>query len=148
MKKVISLVLVLVLCFSLAACGGSKKTKTVELTNLNFDDYLSLEFEIENFDKGQLDQAGKLFAPSFDLTITVKAAGEYTFADTVLKLVLTDKANAANMGLGAEKIVIEIDENGNGSYKKEGITWTFNSVATPEYEVMKAVSEVTGTVTK
>lgn len=42
MKKVISIMLVLVMCFSLCACTGETKTNEIELTLDNYDDYLEI----------------------------------------------------------------------------------------------------------
>ena len=144
MKKVFTLIFVLVLCLSLCACGASKEPEEVELTVNNFDEYLTVSFEINNFDEGRLTPDEEIYNPSFDLVINVKATdSKYKFADTKLKLILTDKANSLNtdMALGAEII---IDSEGNGVFTKEGIDWIATSVAKPDYQILTAVSEVSG----
>ena len=151
MKKTIVLVLALILCLSLCACGSGgsnvsdKKPETVELTVYNFEEYLTVTFEIKNFDEGQLAPGVELYNPTFDLVVNVKAVDpEYKFTNTVLKLILTDKANATNLTMSSSPAELVIDENGNGTFTKEGISWTASTVAKPQYQILTAVSEVSG----
>lgn len=161
MKKALSLILVLVMCLSLCACNtsnsgnsgnsgnSSKKTEEIELTAYNFEKYLTVTFEIKNFDEGQLAPDVELYTPTFDLVVHVEAAdSDYKFTDTVLNLTLSDKANVTNLDLNVNKIEIVIDENGNGKFTKEGISWTASAVAEPQYEILTAVSDVSGIATK
>ena len=158
MKKALSLILVLVMCLSLCACNtsnsgnsgnSSKKTEEIELTAYNFEKYLTVTFEIKNFDEGQLAPDVELYTPTFDLVVHVEAAdSDYKFTDTVLNLTLSDKANVTNLDLNVNKIEIVIDENGNGKFTKEGISWTASAVAKPQYEILTAVSDVSGIATK
>ena len=143
MKKTISLLLALVMCLPLCACGGSSEPTEVELDAYNFEEYLSVTFEVKNFDEGHLDPAGTVFRPELDLLVTVKAIDpEYKFSGTVLKLTIHDEANPMNH---RQTIEIVIDENGNGAVLLEGISWTTNAVSRPKYKILTAVSEVSGT---
>lgn len=164
MKKALSLILVLVMCLSLCACNtsntsnsgnsgnsgnSSKKTEEIELTAYNFEKYLTVTFEIKNFDEGQLAPDVELYTPTFDLVVHVEAAdSDYKFTDTVLNLTLSDKANVTNLDLNVNKIEIVIDENGNGTFSKDSISWTASAVAEPQYEILTAVSDVSGIATK
>ena len=152
MRKALSLILALVVCLSLCACssgGSSRKPEEVELTANNFEKYLTVTFEIKNFDEGQLAPDVELYNPTFDLVVNVEASDpEYKFTDTVLKLTLSDKANATNLDLSVNQIEIVIDENGNGKFTKEGISWMASAVAKPQYEILTAVSDVSGIATK
>ena len=42
MKKAVSIILALVMCLSMCACAGGTKTKEIELTLDNYDDYLKI----------------------------------------------------------------------------------------------------------
>ena len=155
MKKALSLILVFVMCLPLCACNtsnsgnSSKKPEEIELTAYNFEKYLTVTFEIKNFDEGQLAPDVELYKPTFDLVIHVEATdSDYKFTDTVLNLTLSDKANVTNLDLNVNKIEIVIDENGNGKFTKEGISWTASAVAKPQYEILTAVSDVSGFATR
>lgn len=58
MKKALSLILALVLCLSLCACGGTEeaKTESVALTTANISQYLKVNATVEecNFDEGEM----------------------------------------------------------------------------------------------
>lgn len=155
MKKALSLILVFVMCLSLCACNTSntsnsgKKPEEIELTAYNFEKYLTVTFEIKNFDEGQLAPDVELYKPTFDLVVHVEATdSDYKFTDTVLNLTLSDKANVTNLDLNVNKIEIVIDESGNGKFTKKGISWTASAVAKPQYEILTAVSDVSGIATR
>ena len=145
MKKALSLILALVLCLSLCACGG--KAKEVILNENNFREYLIVTIEVENFDEGKFSPEAELYQPTFDLVVTVKAGDpDYQFSGTSLKLVLQDEANPAN--LSAREIEITVDENGNGTYTQEDCSWMGTTAKEPVYTILTALSTVTGTATK
>ena len=173
MKKMTALLLAVVLCLSLWACDSSPEPNTpdeptkakketfgytvpitkptepaeTELTVYNFQDYLTVSFEIQNFKEGRLAPDVDLYSPAYDLVIVVSSADpDYTFQNTVLTLVLTDKANSTNLDLSVDPVRIEIDENGNGIATREDCGWMASSVTIPQYDILIALSEVTGIV--
>ena len=173
MKQMPALLLAIVLCLSLCACDRSPEPNTpdepakakketlgytvpltkptepveTELTIYNFPDYLTVSFEIQNFREGRLAPDVDLYSPTYDLVIVVSPTdSHYTFQNTVLTLVLTDKANPGNLALGTDHIRIEIDENGNGIATREDCGWMASLVAMPQYDILIALSEVTGIV--
>ena len=66
MKKAISLLLALVLCLSLCACG--KKTETIEITTENWNEYFTIE-QVETWQENAFGEYDNL---KIDLVLSIK----------------------------------------------------------------------------
>ena len=89
MKKIVALLLVLTMCFSLVACGGTKTPSEVQLTVENINDYLAFEF-----DYSKVKRESKL-GISFGYTdITMRSyaisAGSFSNAEITVEIPLTN----------------------------------------------------------
>lgn len=91
MKKLLSLMLVIVLCLSLCACGGSKEAKTSEapktvpLTMDNFTQHLSVE---RNTEKEDLTWGTTVLQTTFEDTVTIVPLMPGLYEDVQLQVAL------------------------------------------------------------
>ena len=80
MKKLISFVLLLAICFSLGACSSNTKVskETIEITADNFQDYFFIEIETNNYEVKSGNLIGTYYEDGYadcNLRIGQKVAG-------------------------------------------------------------------------
>ena len=122
MKKAISILLVLVMCFGMCGCAGETKSNEIKLTLANYKDYLSLKywtgFEDEWEHRSVMKLTGGEYTKYFYSTIYGYGKAEATttnFNFNNVKIVLRVKGSTIAMtklppwGLTGDEVTVPFD---------------------------------------
>ena len=158
MKKVLSLLLALVMCVSLCACGASGNPVTI--TEENFEDYFILDVSVENF---EIDKKPGISVTQnrgvADLVATARLKKDVAYENLVIEVsVLTSgmlwtgnrytlKLQFDKNGYAEEKLEIMTDYNGLEPARPELYPASKLSTLEPgAFEYENATVKVLGTI--
>ena len=126
MKKAISILLVLVLCLSMCACGGT--SKEIKLTTENIEDYLDFEFAMYSDgdyekiiyhvwrpDKNSYYQTSQLGTRAVCLLKVAGVSQNYNYSDISVTIRITGKYAALKKS--------DVSNGGWGKYQYEYFTY-------------------------
>ena len=118
MKKTIAILLALCLCTILCSCGNVKAGQTVKTTTLsteNWDKYLRIEMETQNYNCKETSVLGTTFATgTADCVISISKSVPCNFSNAVIKI----EVYSSTLFWKEETKTIDVHISADGNAKK------------------------------
>lgn len=117
MKKILSLLLVLVTIITITGCGKKEPVK-VDLTSDNFNDYIILNVQFDNADT---KTKSSIMGREYKGTATLKATAKLKKDVDVENIVIEGSVSPSGMLWASEEYTfkLELDKNGEAEYSKD-----------------------------
>ena len=146
MKRIISLIALLTICFSLCACtSGAPKTETIQLTATNFSDYFYLECETTSYESHVVEVLGYAFETGYaDCQISISKKKPCEPSDVILTLDVYSTGISWDEKPKTVTVKVSVDGNTTKKVSFESEETVKGLVSEPRFYTI--IKEVSGTV--